>query len=496
MKNITKTAFFIALLALSFSSAKEVFAFQIDRISVSSSGVQANLASQQPLISTNARYVVFNSKASNLVPNDTNNSFDAFVRDRNTGTIERVSISNTGVEGNSNSWATSISSDGRYVVIVSTASNLVPNDTNNSSDTFLYDRTTDSIERVSVGSNGLQGNLTSYSGSVSDNGNLIAFWSTASNLVPNDTNSSADVFVYNRATQITQRININNNGNQASNGYADLPLISGNGRYVAFSSSQTGLFSNDASNNFMDAFVYDLNTSTLKRISQSLNEEAGNSDSIATSISNDGRYIVFTSRASNLVSGDTLDSEDIFVYDNNASSITRVISGTSAWAGIPSISNDGRFVAFYSESSNLVPNDTNGVSDIFVFDRNLSQIKRVSVGSSSNQANAASGGYAIISGDGSHVTFVSLASNLVPNDTNGVDDVFVKNIKRVIVDAETNKEPGPVRPTRTTITVKPETKKEVILQPVENAIDSLKATQQAAVIKSIETKETLLKSKN
>lgn len=468
-----KLGFLIIPIAF-FLASPEAFAFETERVSISSSGVQANLTSQHmPSISLDGRYVAFNSAASNLVPNDTNNSFDAFVYDRNTNIIERVSVSNSGVAGDNHSFATHISANGRYVVIASYASNLVQNDTNNFEDTFVYDRQTDTIERASVNNEGVEGNLSSAGGTISDDGQLVAFWSTSSNLVPGDTNSGADVFVYNRLADTIERVNITNTGVQGTNGSADFPHISSDGRYVAFTSNQIGLVSGDTNTNFSDAFIYDRQTDTIKRISENADGIGGNNNSVVTSISANGRYVVMTSTASNLYAGDAPDTDDIFVYDNVTQVLEKVISGTSSWAGIPSISDNGRFIAFTSDRSNLVSGDTNNAVDAFIYDRQLSSIQRVSVSTLGNQANGTSGHYLMISGDASHVAFVSAASNLVSGDTNGVEDVFVRQLKREIVDAPVNKEPTTSRPPRRPITSKPESK--------------IEAAQKATVIGALES---------
>ena len=142
-------------------------------------------------ISADGRYVAFISDASNLVPGDTNGVTDIFVYDRQTGTIERVSVAADGTQGNGGSCQPSISADGRYVAFSSYASNLVPGDTNGISDVFVYDRQTDTIERVSVAADGTQGNSYSWQpASISADGRYVAFSSFASNLVPGDTNGN------------------------------------------------------------------------------------------------------------------------------------------------------------------------------------------------------------------------------------------------------------------------------------------------------------------
>jgi TolB protein len=167
----------------------------IERVSVDNSGVEGNDSSLNPSISSDGRYVAFQSYATNLVTGDNNSRYDVFVYDRDTGEIERVSVDNSGVEGNGNSLNPSISSDGRYVAFYSNATNLVAGDNNGSQDVFVYDRDTGEIERVSVDNSGVEGDGGSSYSSISSDGRYVAFYSDATNLVTGDTNTTADVFV-------------------------------------------------------------------------------------------------------------------------------------------------------------------------------------------------------------------------------------------------------------------------------------------------------------
>jgi hypothetical protein len=188
------------VLPQSTSATKFFFGGTTTRVSVASDGTEGNIGSYNPSISTDARYIAFYSGATNLVENDTNNVEDVFVHDRQTGQTTRVSVASDGTEGNNDSYTYlgSISADGRYVAIRSEASNLVTNDTNNQDDIFVYDRQTEQIVRVSVASDGTQGNGASYYFSISADGRYVGIFSTSSNLVANDTNNHGDVFVHDR----------------------------------------------------------------------------------------------------------------------------------------------------------------------------------------------------------------------------------------------------------------------------------------------------------
>jgi len=399
----------------------------IQRVSVASSGVQGNGRSCCPSISADGRFVAFASEASNLVPGDTNGAWDVFVYDRQTGEITRVSVASDGAQGNGDSGGPAISADGRFVAFYSSASNLVPGDTNGVEDVFVHDRLTGQTTRVSVASDGAQGNDLSWQPSISADGRFVAFASRASNLVPGDTNGTWDVFVHDRLTGQTTRVSVASDGKEG-NGFSFLPLISADGRFVAFTSEASNLAPGDT-NPWWDVFVHDRLTGQTTMVSVASDGTPGNGASIGTSISGDGRFVAFSSSASNLAPGDTNGVIDVFVHDRLTGETTRVSVASDGAQGNASsdggvLSGDGRFVVFFSASSNLAPGDTNAAMDVFLHDRQTGQTTRVSVASDGAQGNADSSG-AAISADGRFVVFTSEASNLVPGDTNGTWDIFV-----------------------------------------------------------------------
>jgi hypothetical protein len=424
------------------------------RVSVASDGTQGNGGSYSPSISADGRYVAFSSCASNLVSGDTNNYCDIFVRDRQSSQTNRVSVKLDGTQGNGDSSYPSISADGRYVAFTSRANNLVDNDTNNSQDVFVHDRQTGQTSRISIASNGAQGNWNSDYSSISADGRYVAFSSNASNLVSGDTNNYCDwwgdpgnencwdVFVHDQQTRQTTRVSVASGGIQA-NSASQGPSISADGRYVAFYSRASNLVSSDTNNycttgfiptpgslNCWDAFVHDRLTGQTSRVSVASDGSQANMHSATGSISADGRYVTFSSYASNLVSADTNGDLDIFVHDrltgqtSRASVASNGIQADSGESHESSISADGRFVAFTSWASDLVSGDTNGDYDIFVHDRQTVQTSRVSVASDGTQGNEWSR-FPSISADGRYVAFESNASNLVSGDTNNDWDVFV-----------------------------------------------------------------------
>jgi Tol biopolymer transport system component len=202
--------------------------------------------------------VVFDSSARNLVGGDTNAASDVFVHDRQTGQTTRVSVTTDGTQGNGHSTWPSISGDGQYVTFVSKASNLVSGDTNGVSDVFVHDRKTGQPTRASTASDGTQGNGGSQNPSLSFDGRYVVFWSGATNLIDGDTNGVWDIFVHDRETGETTRVSVASDGTQG-NDISRFPSISADGRYVAFESDADNLVSGDT-NGFSDIFVHDRET--------------------------------------------------------------------------------------------------------------------------------------------------------------------------------------------------------------------------------------------
>jgi archaellum component FlaF (FlaF/FlaG flagellin family) len=397
----------------------------ITRVSFDSAGNLGNTDSYNPSISADGRFVAFDSDASNIVPGDTNSNRDIFVRDRLTNTTTRVSLDSAGNQGNSNSFGASISADGRFVAFESLASNIVPGDTNSNRDIFVRDRLTNTTTRVSFDSAGNQANDASDRVSISADGRFVAFTSEASNLVPGDTNGDPDIFVRDTLTNTTTRVSVNSAGNQGNvRSLFNAPSISADGRFVAFESRASNIVPGDT-NDVLDILVRDRLTNTTTRVSLDSAGNQGNSSSESPSISADGRFVAFTSGASNIVPGDTNNRDDIFVRDTLTNTTTRVsVDSAGNQRNIdsysPSISADGRFVAFTSGASNFeLGTET---SDIFVRDTLTNTTTNVSVDSAGNRGD---GDSPSISADGRFVAFESNSSNLVPGDNNNSNDIFV-----------------------------------------------------------------------
>ncbi|MEG4046529.1 calcium-binding protein [Microcoleus sp. Pol17_C1] len=406
------------------------------RVSVDAAGNPGNGESYVPSISGDGRFVVFASDAANLVPGDTNGSRDIFVRDTRSNTTTRLSVDSAGNQGNGISnpplSKPSISADGRFVAFVSTASNLVPGDTNIRDDIFVRDTLANTTTRVSVDSAGNQGNNNSISTSISADGRFVAFSSDATNLVPGDTNSSTDIFVRDLLTNTITRASVDSAGNQG-NGLSGFPSISADGRFVAFSSIAANLVPGDTNNN-TDIFVRDLSTNTTTRVSvNSAGNQANNNSFAIASISDDGRFVAFNSAATNLVPGDTNGSRDIFVRDTRANTTTRVSVDSAGNQGndisfSTSISTNGRFVVFDSSASNLVPGDTNNTTDIFVSDTgntsgDINNPPNVINGTNGNDNLTGTNGNDTINGLAGDDVLTGLRANDIINGGDGSDNL-------------------------------------------------------------------------
>lgn len=403
------------------------------RVSLSSQGEEGSGNSEAwgGSMSADGRYIAFVSESPELVPGDTNGEPDAFVHDRITGDTRRVSVSSAGVQANGSSLVEislpRISSDGGHVVFASYADNLVPGDTNGMVDVFVHELSSGVTTRASLASGGGQATGPAFAPDISADGRFVTFASWSDDLVPGDTNGTTDVFVRDRHTGTTERVSVASNGVE-SNEESNLPSLSANGRYVAFYSEATNLVPNDT-NGHDEVFVHDRLTGQTTRVSVS--SQGGEADGYSTLpvLSANGRYVVFTSHATNLVPGDTNGMADVFVHDRDQAR-TRLVSvhndGTQGDFNSQGtdISGSGRFVVFFSEATNLIDDDTNGKYDVFVHDNVTGDTRRVSVAGDGTEANAESF-WGAISGDGRYVGFASSVSNLVPGDTNGTQDVFV-----------------------------------------------------------------------
>lgn len=439
-----------ALLSLTVGAA---LAQTTVRASIANDGAQANGASPfvGAKLSGNGRYAAFRSVATNLVPGGTSGIGAIFVRDLVAGTTELISVDSNGDEATAACNNPQISYDGRFVSFSTTAS-LDPADTNGVSDIYVRDRQTGTTTLVSVADNESISDGTSDSSAISYDGNTIAFRSEATNLVAGGTGGS-QVFVRDLAAGTTKLVSksfYNPGGGDDTSGFTQIS-ISADGNLVCFASGASDLVANDQSGNISDVFVRDVAAGTTTLVSITDTGLQGGHGSYSGVVSADGRYVAFAS-GNGFVNGDSNGVEDVFRKDLQTGDVVRVsvdsrnrqgndASGvTNGWA--ISISEDGSRVAFPSLATNLVSGDTNGFEDIFLRDIPAGKTTLVSVGltavtkrgkttwvaaPANGASSAVNSGGVSISADGATVLFCSLATNLVTDDTNGVQDVFVRS---------------------------------------------------------------------
>ncbi len=409
-----------------FALATPARAQGVERVSIDLAGGDPDGASVNRSVSADGRYVAFSSDASDLVANDGNGVSDVFIVDRLLGSTTRVSVDLSGGDADGGSNAPALSGDGRFVAFASRANDLVANDLNGMQDIFLRDLQLGITTRISLSSANVEPNGDSYAPWVDLDGDVVAFASEAKNLVPNDTNSFQDIFVRDLTAGTTTRVNVSSAGVEA-NAKSVRATISYDGLVIAFASTATNLVPNDG-NARSDVFVHDRGAGTTVRASINQTGLGGNQDSGDPEICTDGTKVIFDSKATNLVSNDTNNSSDIFLRNLLAGTTTRVsldqfggqTNGNSSEA---SISLDGTIIAFSSSATDLVANDQNGHADIFVVELDRNRTTRVSVAADGSEADADCGRPELCN-DGYVVVFESAATTLVPGDGNGLKDVF------------------------------------------------------------------------
>jgi len=374
------------------NSTADVFVWErqtgtVECISKTPQGVSANALSLSPRISGTGRFVTYHSLASDLDPLDSNSIFDVYIRDRVLGVSERVSVSTGGIAGNDRSQFPSVSDDGRYISFRSEATNLVPNDTNGIADYFVRDRFTGTTERVSVDSLGGEAIDPSFTpaftwySDISFDGRFVVFASGATNLVQGDTNGIVDVFLHDRQTSVTERVSVNSNEEQGvcsgcSLGIQPVPSVSDLGRFVVFVSSANNLAPNDI-NNLPDVFVRDRVAGVTELVNISDVGIQGDAQATPGGMSRDGRYVTFTSTATTLVTGDTNGFDDVFVHDRMTGgpdvALSNVVAGQTATLSITGATPGGIVVLGASLLGQGIlptawgPLELNGVSAFFVY---------------------------------------------------------------------------------------------------------------------------------
>ncbi len=418
----------------------DAFAGQTTRVSVSSAGVAADMSASSGVLSDDGRYVVFSSSATNLRTGLLTSGTHVYRHDRTNGVTVLVSVGTSGNPGNNISRFPSVSADGRYVVFSSFATDLVADDTNGFPDVFQRDMVlgaTTLVSRGSVGVVGLPGgsSLSGLSGAreVSDNGRYVVFNSFATNLVAGATNGLDQVYWKDMVTGVVVRVSADNAG-LAGDRPSDKPAISGDGQIVAFQSSATNFVS---SSNTVQVFTRTMPNGPL--MLESADAAALGRRSGVPTLSFDGRYMAFESDAPldarDLDNGTT----DVFLRDRTlGTTVLASRSPNTVQGGVsarPSISGDGRWVGFDSLDELLVGGDLGGMADVFLYDNVDGTISLISRNDAGEQANLPSGltlGGASVSSNGS-VLFGTAASNLAESSSKGVNQLYV----RLLVEEQT-----------------------------------------------------------
>ena len=398
------------------------FAQVTQRVNVNSQGVPANSVSIHASISANGRYIAFGSFASNLVPGDTNQELDVFVRDRRNGTTTRVSLDSNGSQVSGQCAEPAISANGRFVAFWSSVA-MVPSDTSFYGDIFVRDLLTGTIEHVSIGANGQSNDGDSELPSISDDGRFVLFASRASNLVPGDTNNIQDVFVRDRLTQTTECVTAPSGPQPSQGSFLTSGKISGSGRYAVFQ-TPSNLIIPGLPIQQLNVFVRDRLTGSVELINVDPSGAQAQGFSWESSISAEGRFVAFASDSTSIVAGDTNAARDIFVRDRMMGTTERVsVSSTGQQAddhsNLTAISADGRYVAFTSDAANLVVGDTNNYADTFLRDRLHGTTELLSIAFDGTSADVGASGLVGLSPEGRFAVFTSGSNNLLPGHSGG-----------------------------------------------------------------------------
>lgn len=405
-------------------------------VSAGAGGSSGNGASSEGAITPNGRYVAYVTSARNVVPNDLNGSAaDVILRDVRDGVTTLVSVNRLGTgSGNGASRDPSVSENGRWVVFTSVADDLVANDANGAEDVFVRDLTLGTTTLVSVKQDG-SGSATGPSGtaSISSNGRWVSFSSVAEDLVSNDGNGQEDVFVRDLQTGTTTLVSIDRQGSSSGTGRSFGPVLTPGGRTVAFVSNANDLVGDDE-NAVNDVFLRDLNAGTTTLVSTSRDGTGGGKgDSWGPIVSPNGRYVAFTSVARDMVTADRNHSSDVFLRDLRQGTTTlvsvsksgkRTANGASVALGV---SSSGRYVLFTSRAPNLTAGDRNETDDVFLRDLRDGITQTVSVNLNGRSANGPSVA-GTLSSDGRYAFFASTATDLVQTPVGGLGDVYRRDV--------------------------------------------------------------------
>lgn len=437
-------------------------------ISVTTAGTAGNGDSGEASVSQSGQYVAFTSTSTDLVAGDTNGVSDVFLRDRTAGTTIIISKNPTsGAVGDGRSFEPKVSNDGNFVVFVSDASNLVAGDkveaSGGNTDVFRYNIATGQIELVSQTTDGAFPDGDSGEPNVSADGRFITYSTRARNLGGPDNNNASDVFLRDMNRGVgdalaTRAVSVAAGGVETetmSDGRSFDPQVSDDGKFVSYRSSSSNLNGGDT-NGLVDTYVRDIDAGVNILVSVGAAGGSGNAESQSNSISGDGKFVAFRSAASDLVPNDTNNVEDIFLRNltNNTTTLLSVNrTGTASARGqsrFPWLSANAGAVTFSSSANDLVAGDENNQEDVFLRDLVNGPIYLLSTSAANNGSGGNGASFdTYVSRDGRFVTFTSEASDLAAGDSNGRTDVYFTNSPLAPApnpDPDPNPNPDPTPP--------------------------------------------------
>lgn len=430
MRKPARTAALTCLVLVAALGATSDAAVKTRRVSESSGGAASNGDCRAPAIAGGGRWVAFSSSASSLHPDDLDAVYDIYLHDLKTRKTILVSRRTTGGAGGESNYP-ALSDDGRWLAFLSADETLVANDTNDDDDVFVYDRITKKLKRVSVRSNGMQASQGAQAESaISGNGRYVAFTSATPNLVPNDSNGVEDVFLRDLVGKRTIRVSVRSNGNEVNDSGSQQPSMSNDGNFVSFKSFSTKFVPNDT-NGSTDIFVRNRRAGTTKRVNLRSDEgQAMGGSSGFPSINGTGRFVTFQSGATNLFKNDSNGDDNAFVRDLKTGKTIHVSTRSdgkqvSGYAYPGGISGNGRYVLFSSEATNIGGNADNDF-ETFLKDRKTGETRLVSLNANEDDTTGEASIYRwSLTEDGRTATWQG-ADGTVGGDTNGVMDCFVR----------------------------------------------------------------------
>lgn len=425
MKTIHRPAFLLlSILALTAPAQ----AFEIHRANVADNGSQADARSRDAAMSADGRYVAFATRATNLTSGQPGNRFNIYERDRLNGTTMRITRSINTLPPDGDSVSPHYDADGRLLVFQSQATNLVSGDPGQS-DILLYERATGRIIRLTLAADGGQPDGGSTAPLISADGSTVVFESVATNLVADDTNGVRDIFVHYTRLGETRLVSITSDGRQTDATSFDAG-ISDDGRFVSFTSLSSNL--TETHGGLSRVFVHDLLAGTTTRVGGGLGDRRASDVHDQARISGDGRHVAFRR-----VRDGGAGAQTVFLADLDAGSVVPVTPGDlDADFNVVGVSRHGRHVLFDTASGQVAPGAAAGTGQVYLFDAQSGETRRVSGPGPGTAGNGESRGLAL-SPDGRHALFFSSATNLVPGDSNRAEDVFLNDLKEFAIGPDT-----------------------------------------------------------